>query len=88
MNPCILTGDPTMLPEPLKKLQDEFPGIRIEEQPSPTISNINGRLSVLEHGIVLLHELSKLLWYEDKKFRVTIECDPDTGKFSAKREDF
>lgn len=30
----------------------------------------------------------KLLWYEDKKFRVTIECDPDTGRFSAKREDF
>lgn len=87
MNPSSLTEDST-LPEPLKKLQDEFPGIHIEEQPSPCVSRISGRLSLLECGITLLHELSKLLWYDDKKFRVTIECDPDAGRFSAKREDF
>lgn len=36
----------------------------------------------------IMRELSKQLWPNGKKFRVTIECDPETNRFKMTREDF
>ncbi len=83
---CDSHGTPS-LPKELAELQAEIPGIKITELPTPTTNNLSGKVKVLEYGSCLLYELGKLLWVEDKKFRVTIECDPETGKFTAVREE-
>ena len=36
----------------------------------------------------IMVELGKMLWMDGKKFRVTIECDPELGLFEMKRDDF
>lgn len=76
-----------MLPEELQKLQNDFPGIEISESPLPDIHKLSGQAVALEHGACLLYALGELLWVKDKKFRVTIECDPEAQRFIAVRED-
>lgn len=83
---CDPHGTPA-LPKALAELQAEIPGIRITELPAPKTNNLSGKVNALEYGSCLLYELGKLLWVEDKKFRVTIECDPETGRFTATREE-
>ncbi len=36
----------------------------------------------------LMNELSKHLWVKGKRFRVTIDCDPEADRFVITREDF
>lgn len=55
----------------------------------PKISRItHGNLGLIGISAVIMQELGNLLWVNGKKFRVTIEYDPDTGSFEAKREEF
>ena len=75
------------LPEALRKLQEDVPGIRIIEQKEPSVYNASGRRSVLSEGVLLMRFLEQILWDNGKQFRVTIECDPEAGRFELNRED-
>jgi len=74
------------LPEALRKIKSDCPAIKIYES-QPVSYGLDGKLHCMEHGAVMLFELGRLLWPSGKKFRVTIECDPGTGRFEARRED-
>ncbi len=76
-----------MIPKELQELQSDFPGIKISESPVPNVHKLSGQITALEHGACLLYVLGELLWVKDKKFRVTIECDPEAKRFTAVRED-
>ena len=47
-----------------------------------------GKDEILGKAGVIMSELGKMLWLDGKKFRVTIECDPELGLFEMKRDDF
>ncbi len=74
------------LPEGLKKLRDEFPSVSVSELPAPVIGGASGLLDHMESASCVMYQLGQLLWATGEKFRVTIECDPETGIFEAKRE--
>ena len=46
-----------------------------------------GTLECLDHAAVVMFHLGSMLMASDKKIRVTIECDPETGRFEIKREE-
>ena len=46
----------------------------------------SGLLDHMESASCVMYQLGQLLWATGEKFRVTIECDPETGRFEAKRE--
>ncbi len=72
----------------LCELQEKFPGVKISDASVEAAGSLKTRVEVFERFIIHLYEMSRLLWVTDKKFRVTIECDPETGEVSAKREYF
>lgn len=47
-----------------------------------------GRATTMGAGAALMNELSKHLLVKGKRFRVTIDCDPDADRFVITREDF
>ncbi len=49
---------------------------------------LRGKDEILGKAGVIMSELGKMLWLDGKKFRVTIECDPELGLFEMKRDDF
>lgn len=53
----------------------------IEEEPNEAFGNAD----CLAHAGAVMFHLGNLL-FTDKKFRVTIECDPETGRFQICRE--
>ncbi|MCI9234745.1 MAG: hypothetical protein HFG24_02070 [Anaerotruncus sp.] len=66
---------------------EESQGAKLSEVPSPVNPVLNGKLDCMEKAAMMMHELGKLLWVSDKKFRVTVVCDPEEGRFEAIRED-
>lgn len=78
---------PENLPEALREVKRECPEIKVFEAPSQISHGVNGKLHYMEIGALMMYEIGRLLWGDNKKFRVTIECDPETGRFEAKRED-
>ncbi len=80
--------DAGTLPKELRELRDETGGLQVTELPPPISESLKGSVKALGYSSCLLHEMGKLLWVTDKKFRVTVECDPETGRFTAVREDF
>ncbi len=74
------------LPEALRSVKQEFPKVKIYKSEIAS-HGLSGKLCYMEHGAVMLYELGRLLWPDGKKFRVTIECDPEMGRFEARRED-
>lgn len=74
------------LPEAIRNIMEEHPEAKIYDA-TPASHGLKGKLRYMEYGAVMLFELGKILWPGEKKFRVTIECDPETGRFEAKRED-
>lgn len=74
------------LPEPLREIKQNHPAVKIYET-TPVSHGLKGNLHYMEVGAAMLFELGKLLWAGERKYRVTIECDPGNGKFEAKRED-
>lgn len=74
------------LPMPLREVKEKYPEAKIYET-TPESHGLKGKLHYMEHSAVVLLELGKLLWPSGKKFRVTIECDPEAGRFEAKRMD-
>lgn len=74
------------LPKPLREVKEKYPEAKIHET-TPESHGLKGKLHYMEHSAVVLLELGKLLWPGGKKFRVTIECDPETEQFEARRED-
>ncbi len=74
------------LPETLRAAKLDCPEMKIYESKLVT-HGLGGKLDYMEHGAVMLFELGRLLWPSGKKFRITIECDPETGRFKASRED-
>lgn len=77
---------PEELPASLREIKEKFPEGKIYRS-EPVQRRLGGKLNYMEHGAVMLFELGKLLWPSGKKFRVTVECDPETGRFEAKREE-
>ena len=45
-----------------------------------------GKLYALECAAAVMMHLGNYLLSGSKKIRVTIECDPETGRFTIKRE--
>lgn len=45
-----------------------------------------GSMECMNHAAAMMLHLGNLLSASDEKIRVTIECDPETGKFTVKRE--
>lgn len=72
----------------LREIQEKFPGVKISEAPIEPVGSLTTRIDVFERFLIHMYEMSRLLWVTDKKFRVTIECDPESGQVSAKRECF
>ena len=54
------------------------------EWPSP---QVKGTLECVNYAAAVMFELGNMLMPSDKKIRVTIECDPGTGRFTVKREE-
>lgn len=77
---------PEELPEPLREIKQKYPTVKIYKT-SPVSHGLKGNLRYMEVGAAMMLELGKVLWAGERKYRVTIECDPETGKFEAKRED-
>ncbi len=77
---------PEELPEPLREIKQKYPTVKIYKT-SPVSHGLKGNLHYMEVGAAMMFELGKVLWAGERKYRVTIECDPETGKFEAKRED-
>lgn len=46
----------------------------------------DGKQECMDHAAAVMLHLGNMLLC-GKKFRVTIECDPETGRFSVKREE-
>ncbi len=74
------------LPEALREAKSDCSEMKVYES-RPVTHRLGGKLDYIEHGAVMLFELGRLLWPSGKKFRVTIECDPETGRFEARREE-
>lgn len=74
------------LTKPLQEIKKKCPELKVYKS-EPVGYGLKGKLNYMEHGAVILYELGKLLWPNGKKFRVTIECDPEAGRFEAKRMD-
>ena len=66
---------------------EESQGAKISEIPSLAMPTLSGKLDCIEKAAMMMHEFGKLLWVSDKKFRVTVVCDPEEGRFEAIRED-
>ena len=47
-----------------------------------------GRATTMGEGAALMGELIEYLWVKGKRFRVTIDCDPEANRFEITREDF
>ena len=47
-----------------------------------------GRLDRLNIACLMMMELQKLLWGYNKKFRITIECNPEMNRYEVFREDY
>lgn len=62
-------------------------GLSIGPEPNPK-NLIRGKDEILGKAGAIMSELGKMLWIDGKKFRVTIECDPELGLFEMKRDDF
>ena len=77
---------PEELPEPLREIKQKYPTVKIYKT-SQVSHGLKGNLHYMEVGAAMMFELGKVLWAGERKYRVTIECDPETGKFEAKRED-
>ena len=77
---------PEELPEPLREIKQKYPAVKIYKT-SPVSHGLKGGLHYMEVGAAMMFERGKILWAGERKYRVTIECDPETGKFEAKRED-
>ena len=78
---------PEELPEPLREVKKNCPEIKVYEAPRQVGHGLSGKLNYMEIAALMMFEIGKLLWGDDKKFRVTIECNPETGRFEARRED-
>ncbi len=59
--------------------------IKITELQNFVINSANLSLSFLNYGTAFMMNLAQLLWVTDKKFRVTIECDPEAGTVKMER---
>lgn len=46
-----------------------------------------GKSDAIGTAAAIMRELSKHLWMDGKKFRVTIDCDPETNRFEIIRQD-
>lgn len=77
---------PEELPEPLREIKQKYPAVKIYKT-SPVSHGLKGGLHYMEVGAAMMFERGKILWAGERKYRVTIECDSETGKFEAKRED-
>ncbi len=62
-------------------------GLSIGPRPNPK-RMLRGKDETLGKAGAIMSELGKMLWLDGKKFRVTIECDPELGLFEMKRDDF
>lgn len=62
-------------------------GLSIGPEPNPK-HLLRGKDEILGKAGAVMAELGKMLWVDGKKFRVTIECDPELGLFEMKRDDF
>ncbi len=47
-----------------------------------------GKADMIAVAAIIMREISDLLWMNGKKFRITIECDPETNSFTIIRHDF
>lgn len=61
-------------------------GLSIGPEPNPKYL-LRGEDEILGKAGVIMAELGKMLWIDRKKFRVTIECDPELGLFEIRRDD-
>lgn len=59
----------------------------MDEQKNVTLRT-TGKAKYLGQSAYIMGELSKHLWMDGKKFRVTIDLDPETGRFEIVRETF
>lgn len=46
----------------------------------------HGHLEAIEQFVCVCDLMKEMLWPTGKKFRVTIECDPENGDYVMKRE--
>ena len=46
-----------------------------------------GKVDAIGKAAAIMGKLSKHLWMDGKKFRVTIDCDPETGRFEIIRQE-
>lgn len=74
------------MPLTLSETIAEYPEVKAYNA-TPENQGLEGRLRYMQYGAVMMFELGKFLWPDGKKFRVTIECDPERGDFVAKREE-
>jgi hypothetical protein len=52
----------------------------------PTSAVGGGRLECMDYAVAIMFHLGNALFVSDDKIRVTIERDPEAGKFTIKRE--
>lgn len=58
----------------------------MEEKGEWTNAEAAGTLDCLDHAAAVMLHLGSLLMACDQKIRVTIERDPETGRFEVERE--
>lgn len=52
----------------------------------PITQTASGTLESLDHAAAVMFHLGNMLMASDEKIRVTIERDPETGRFEVERE--
>ena len=77
-------GEWKLDPEPLPVSADYEAELKhMGEWPNP---QWKGRRECLARAAAVMFHLGNYLMACDKRIRVTIECDPETGRFEIKRE--
>ncbi len=52
----------------------------------PPVVDWSGNLGCMDYAVAIMFHLGNVLLPDDEKVRVTIERDPEAGKFTIKRE--